>query len=622
MAAKIDKDFLKKNQFWIGLGGFVLLWLIAVVFVVASGGESDQKKKYDSALSGVKGKAGGVKTKAHEDPWVKYANEFAGRKEEAWKQAWELQKWLYEWPEGMRALEYPDDEFALDGRNKYRNDWYPRQYAQLEKSQIVAPAELPEGLKKVVPPQIWDDPNKNPENRPPTREEIWLAQEDFLVKREMLYIIRWAMDGAARFQEIEPPITEGLDEGEVARYKLKNTSWELDLIIKRVAGGTRPYAISEKSTIKNVHPSRRAQPLSVRAGDRGVTFRLWQGEKSAPVYFAVVGPLLAHNASVEFLTPTELTFNPKEPVVVDQIFEWENCPVRRVEALEVAYQSHRTATTPLKARPDLMALDPPAEGEEAKGDAKGKADTKSPAPPAGGQLGKAPPMSPQPGQRGRPGERPGDKGEAEGPTGPSAYTLNNQIPRERYLHVSDQCRHLPIAMRLVVDPAHVHDILGAVINSRLRIQITQVQLYRANGIHRPGEGKEGGPVLSGGGSFMPYMPGGRNGGMPERMREKMREIQRVRERPPSFPPAGRTDMMMKTKDPRPIGPKFRPDRPMGPERPMGLDPKGGESTAPAPTDPAPLVELTIYGIACLYERYPPKPKAAQPKGATPAPGKK
>ena len=55
--------------------------------------------------------------------------------------------------------------------------------------------------------------------------------------------------------------------------------------------------------------------------------------------------------------------------IVDQIFEWENSPIRRVEALEVAYQSHRTMTTPLRARPDLIALDPPAEEEGDKGKA-------------------------------------------------------------------------------------------------------------------------------------------------------------------------------------------------------------------------------------------------------------
>ena len=54
MAGKIDKDFLKQNQFWIGLGGFALLWLVGVVMVVAAGGESQAKKDYDSALGGVR----------------------------------------------------------------------------------------------------------------------------------------------------------------------------------------------------------------------------------------------------------------------------------------------------------------------------------------------------------------------------------------------------------------------------------------------------------------------------------------------------------------------------------------------------------------------------------------
>ena len=43
--------------------------------------------------------------------------------------------------------------------------------------------------------------------------------------------------------------------------------------------------------------------------------------------------------------------------------------------------------------------------------------------------------------------------------------------------------------------------------------------------------------------------------------------------------------------------------------------KNDEAAAP---DPAPLVELTVYGVACLYERYPARPKAVQPKDNTPA----
>src|SRR2546423_11101254 len=130
MAGKIDKDFLKQNQFWIGLGGFALLWLVGVITVVAAGGESAAKKEYDTALGGVKGLGSKAKTKAHEDPWIVFANAFEGRKKKAWEQGWKLQEGMYDWPEGMPHLNYPDDDFPLDPRSNYKDKLYKEQFAK------------------------------------------------------------------------------------------------------------------------------------------------------------------------------------------------------------------------------------------------------------------------------------------------------------------------------------------------------------------------------------------------------------------------------------------------------------------------------------------------------------
>ncbi len=43
MAGKIDKEFLVKNKFWVGLGGFVLLWLITVT---ESSGSDAHSQRY------------------------------------------------------------------------------------------------------------------------------------------------------------------------------------------------------------------------------------------------------------------------------------------------------------------------------------------------------------------------------------------------------------------------------------------------------------------------------------------------------------------------------------------------------------------------------------------------
>src|SRR5262249_40135599 len=150
-----------------------------------------------------------------------------------------------------------------------------------------------------------------------------------------------------------------------------------------------------------------------------------------------------------------------KPFGVIQRFEWETSPVRRIDRIELAYQSHRTVTSGLKIRKDLKELDP--DPPEETGGAAGAAGAPG-APGAAGPPTASPP--PTPGMGGKGG------GSMEGgPSGAAAsgdVTRINKIDRARYLHVTDQCRHLPIGVRVVLDQAHIGDFLTAVANSRLR----------------------------------------------------------------------------------------------------------------------------------------------------------
>ena len=49
-----------------------------------------------------------------------------------------------------------------------------------------------------------------------------------------------------------------------------------------------------------------------------------------------------------------------------------------------------------------------------------------------------------------------------------------------------------------------------------------------------------------------------------------------------------------------------------------MSPQGAPDTM-EPEEEASLVHLAYYGIASIYERYPPKPKAAAPAPGAPAP---
>jgi hypothetical protein len=148
--------------------------------------------------------------------------------------------------------------------------------------------------------------------------------------------------------------------------------------------------------------------------------------------------------------------------------------------------------------------------------------------------------------------------------------INKYIQRERYLDFTEQVRWMPVGMVLIVDQEYMQDVQVAVANSRLRIQPTQIAYHRAHGV-RSSVARDGktadvisGPVMAegilGGGS------GGSRGGRPTT---------------PFSGAGGRTF-------------------------PGAMNP-----TSSSEEDPN-LVELSIYGIASLYERFPPKEAPPKP----------
>ena len=86
---------------------------------------------------------------------------------------------------------------------------------------------------------------------------------------------------------------------------------------------------------------------------------------------------------------------------------------------------------------------------------------------------------------------------AMGPAG-TAPTPSG-LERDRYILSNEQCRHLPVAMVLEVDQAAINDILIAVANSPLHIQITQVSALH---VHDSGpastDGSTGDTIVGGG----------------------------------------------------------------------------------------------------------------------------
>ena len=632
MASKFDKETLKKHLFWILLGVFVLFWFVGVVIAILPGDDTAEKA-YKTSKKGVEDtKKNGVKTAAYQEPWKKHGAKFREHKDKIWAKAWKQQEGMYTWPvsmlkEAARPL-YPEDPFVRDGTGKKNvtedqkirstfRTWYHEQFDGLE--ELVYPAQFSGGFDTVFPEQKWD------RESPPTQEEIWLAQEDYWVRRELLFLIRQAMSAVALFQEIPQGKDDKPPEGIAAKRVFRNANWELTLLIETVKD-RKNWVISDRSTIKNISVDERTQVLANPRTQRGLPFRFQtdvayrdifiSGEplpfgKEAPIFQAGL------EKSKRTVAPIDIN-NPERPFFIEQQLDWEISPVRRVDMIALARHSHRTFVGGLKPNPELKALEPVETPEKTDASGTGSPGGSGSMTPSGGGP---PPGGGSAMQMGSPGGA-GGPGGTGGPGGAGAateITTINKIPRDRYLHVTPQCRHLPIVVKLIVDQAHIHDILSSFSNSRLRMQITQVSFHHVRDVTRstasevPGTGGSKTPTG-------PKMPDGPDG--------------------PTSPPGigGSSNPNRGMMMPPMPGSSMTPGGSMAPGggrvifgRPTG----GGEggNTRPAGgggvlgtskarvIDNARLVELSIYALASIYERFPARPKETTTPTTPVVPGK-
>src|SRR4051794_29386864 len=101
MAKKLDSEALKKNGFWIALGAFVLLWLIAAV-VILWPADLPTKKEYEDTKKAAEGAQSiRPKTLAYQKPWLAHAEKFKAEKDKVWGSAWDQQSLMYDWPVTM-----------------------------------------------------------------------------------------------------------------------------------------------------------------------------------------------------------------------------------------------------------------------------------------------------------------------------------------------------------------------------------------------------------------------------------------------------------------------------------------------------------------------------------------
>src|SRR5262249_24000315 len=441
-----------------------------------------------------------------------------------WEHAWKDQESLFTWPDGipqeqldvLNKLRFYD---SIDStiRTTYADGRYKSQVNELYA--VVQPkvVQLGAGLRWV---SQWA-------SLPPTSEDMWLAQEDLWVQHGLLQIIRDTNDLLAALK-VEKTVNE--------RQKVfSNANWVLELTLAPVNGkpGIK-YKLHNNSKRRQVLP---------------VTFQVEYA--SVKDLLEVQGEPLAPGKSISGERALEVQFSSaRELTSARQQFDWRTVPVKRVDQIVMAQNSSRTAQSPLKPPLRFKAPEAAAGGDETRPSSSDDA--------------------PMPG-------RPG----ASGATGrPDVSMTENKLYRNRYIECSEQVRRMPVALAVVIDQAHMQDLLAAVANSPLRIQTTQWHWSRFHGDIKPvdlessPDGTPGPPVV-----------GGKAPAAPPTL---------------SRPPSSERDDV----DPGKGRPAF-----MGAPRPgqgffPGREVFSSASTAVADEQEWDLVELAIYGIASLYERYP------------------
>ncbi|MFL5242140.1 MAG: hypothetical protein ACJ8FY_08530 [Gemmataceae bacterium] len=574
---KMDKETFIKHRFWFLLGAVVPLVLISVCVLSFGFGPVLQakQKEFDDAVKGVKA-INSPKNQTFLDPVAKKENTLQAKKNKVWEQAWKAQGDIITWPPEMQrdlGNKYLGEFIDEVERRRYAR-LYPSYIAEVEKefTQMIAPVEFKGGFNGVIRTvSQWDD------NRPPLLEELYLAQEDISVQRELLKIVKDTLDTLKKFHPVEgAQETAKVGDAKAGDKKeakpagsgkvlvFRNPNWEITLSLDQ--NEKKQLIVSgPNSKIKNINPSKRTLAVDV------AQFQIVQGQAGA-VPFRVPAEYLLWNQECPLHNDVLIDkFNKNAPVQVEQVFDWQSSPIKRIDALAMGYNSHRTSNYALKTRPMKDTLQVTA-GQAGSTGIKGYGAMLG-GPNAASAPGSAPGLggganTPPPGAAGE-----GDAAAAAEPETP------NRLSRYRYLDVRPQVRWMPIGLVLVIDQSAMQDVLAAIANSRLRIQTTQVSWsHVANVRSEKGETKGGAGLETAGAKSKKGGPdeGGPRGGS----------------RLPGAPMIG-----------------YGPPAPGGMAT-MGPFGSGQMRRSLGDQDDPNLIELSVYGIASLYERYPPQPPAA------------
>ncbi len=329
MAAKLDKEMLKKQHFWLLLIPVVIGLLLAWIGLFVSVADATDEK--EKANNDAKAEVDRASAKARA-----VLKAYDGRKEDLfklrtqrWKEMWDRQESVYEWPKSLgedqiakvKDLKFgspiSDDSFLSAFR-----DHYAKEYENVAAD--VAPLQFAGGWYSVLR-HIGKWP-RNPES-----EDVWLAAEDFWVEREMVRALNSVNKEAAKMT------LEAAKKDDLRKRKFRNRTWELELELV-----DKSNAVAIQGTVRNL--THRLQPFNV---NNELVFKVWLSEDDAakPFLFAIEGASIDGDKTekIKFVEKKHLVLdgNPRGLFRVEQVFDVRTAPVKRVDHLVLGYLSAR-----------------------------------------------------------------------------------------------------------------------------------------------------------------------------------------------------------------------------------------------------------------------------------------
>lgn len=539
------------------------------------------------------------------------------------------------WPKFGDPL--PTDRGEFDEFRARGNEVYLPEFSTLLKKDAIGPGT---GMAdKVAPTQFrggWENVLRHVNNWGTvqlTKDQVWLIMEDIWVQRSLLEGVRSVNEEMATFRRavrdkngniaVDPWFDEqgykldkdgkrvATPDEEKTKALFRNRTWGLDLEL--VKDGNDLYL---GGTLTNL-----TDRLQLMGTNNTMLLKVWFSKDAAaqPMIFRVGGEFLPGVGSKKTIrvdmrdqvvdanvlpivrVPDQhrvpATLNAVEIVRVEQVFDVRTVPIKQINAMELGKLDSRYAAVQL-VTPSFIKETAPA--APADGGMNGPGGM-GPGGPPPGMGGGPPPMPGGPGP-GAGGGQSSTKGKASG-----GGTVADVIDGNRRRYLPDPAnpdkpmvRRMPVAIVVVVDQAYMQDVQLAFANSPLRFQITQVTWRRYRG-ELAGTGTSGGTTNTPG-SDIDIGTGSNNimgSGDPD--------ARPGGNRPPAPPGPGPMG-----------GPPPMPGAGPGPGPGLGGSPGsyGPAATVSESQITSGLVELSIYGIVSLYEKF----EAPKVDGAPPASG--